>query len=111
IGLLRDMIGEPFVQANARQSGLHAIASVRATVQVMRGWKGQRLEFLQGIPDGRSDPVEGNPGAIPGAIPAKADWDTLNLNIRQFAPPRIGSAKDQPLPQINLDKVLQFLIA
>ncbi len=34
IGLLRDMIGEPFVQANARQSGLFAAASVRATTQL-----------------------------------------------------------------------------
>ena len=28
VGLLRDMIGEPFVQANARQSGLFAAASL-----------------------------------------------------------------------------------
>jgi len=111
IGLLRDMIGEPFVRANARQSGLLAITSVRATTQVMRNWQGQPLEFLRGIPVGRSEPIEVRPGEIPGQVPERDNWSAFNFNIREFAPPRIGLAQNQPLPHINLDKVLQFLIA
>jgi predicted YcjX-like family ATPase len=111
VGLLRDMIGEPFVRVNARQSGLLAIASVRATTQVTHKWRDLPMEFLHGVPVGRLEPVAVQPGEIPGQIPEKAIWDTLEFNIRDFAPARTGSAQNQPLPHINLDKVLQFLIA
>jgi uncharacterized protein len=110
VGLLRDMIGEPVLRANARQSGLLAIASVRSTVQVMRKWQDQPLEFLCGLPIRRSELVEVRPGEIPGQIPERSSWSTFDFNIRDFAPPRIGAGEDQPLPHINLDKVLQFLI-
>jgi len=114
IGLLRDMIGEPFVQANARQSGLFAAASLRATTQLMLKWQGEALPFLQGVPEGRGGAaVQVRPGVIPGQIPAAADWTwaALQFNIRAFAPPRLGAPWERPLPHINLDKVLQFLIA
>jgi predicted YcjX-like family ATPase len=114
IGLLRDMIGEPFVQANARQSGLFAAASLRATTQSLLKWRGEALPFLLGVPEGRGsrgEPVQVRPGVIPGQIPAAADWPSLEFNIRQFAPPRLETPRERPLPHINLDKVLQFLIA
>jgi uncharacterized protein len=112
VGLLRDMIGEPFVQANARQSGLFAVASIRATTEVMRKWHGESIPFLCGVPEGRhTGAVEVRPGVIPGQIPDTAQWDALEFNIRRFAPPRLGSPYERPLPHINLDKVLQFLVA
>lgn len=123
VGLLRDMIGEPFVQANARQSGLFAAASVRATTQLLRKYRGEALPFLLGVPEGRNagggagraergaEAVEVRPGVIPGAIPVAADWPALEFNIRRFAPPRLGTPYERPLPHINLDKILQFLIA
>jgi predicted YcjX-like family ATPase len=117
VGLLRDMIGEPFVQANARQSGLFAAASLRATTQSLRKYRGEALPFLMGVPEGRAqggkggEAIEVRPGVIPGQIPAAADWASLEFNIRPFAPPRLGAAYARPLPHINLDKILQFLIA
>ncbi len=112
IGLLRDMIGEPFVQANARQSGLFAAASLRATSQTMLKWRGEPLPFLLGVPAGRGGgAIQVRPGVIPGQIPAAADWASLEFNIRRFAPPRLGTPYERPLPHINLDKILQFLIA
>ncbi len=111
VGLLRDMLGEPFLRANARQSGLLAIASVRATTQVSRLWQGEALQFLRGVPNARSDAVEVRPGEIPGQIPDRESWQSFVFNIRDFAPPRLGAPFDKPLPHINLDKVLQSLIA
>ena len=113
IGLLRDMIGEPFMQANARQSGLLAIASVRATTQITRKWAGEALPFLRGVPDGRGgDAIEVRPGVIPDQIPTAVQWKGLEFHIRHFAPPGLGTPYEKrPLPHINLDKVLQFLIA
>ena len=111
VGLLRDMLGEPFLQANARQSGLLAIASVRATTEVTRQWQGASLQFLRGLPRGRSEVVEVRPGEIPGQIPDRQAWPDFVFNIRDFEPPELGAPFDKPLPHINLDKVLQSLIA
>lgn len=112
VNLLRDMIGEPFMQMNARQSGLLAVAAVRATTQTMRRWQDQSLPFLRGMPEGRDiDAIEVNPGVIPGQIPDAAQWNGFEFNIRPFAPPKLTSPYNRPLPHINLDKVLQFLIA
>ena len=111
VGLLRDMLGEPFMRANARQSGLLAIASVRATTQVTRLYQGEALQFVRGVPAGRSDVVEVRPGEIPGQIPDRGSWNSFVFNIRKFAPPQLGAPFDKPLPHINLDKVLQSLIA
>ena len=111
VGLLRDMLGEPFMRANARQSGLLAIASVRATTQETRLYQGEALQFVRGVPKGRSDVVEVRPGEIPGQIPDRESWNSFVFNIREFAPPRLGAPFARPLPHINLDKVLQSLIA
>ena len=111
VGLLRDMLGEPFMRANARQSGLLAIASVRATTQETRLYQGEALQFVRGVPKGRSDVVEVRPGEIPGQIPDRESWNNFVFNIREFAPPRLGAPFARPLPHINLDKVLQSLIA
>lgn len=111
-GLIHEIIGIPFMRAKASNADLLAVASVRATTQSTRKWKGQDYPFLRGIPEGRgADAIEVQPGVIPGQIPDKAQWDELDLNIRTFAPPRLGSPYERPLPHINLDKVLQLLIA
>lgn len=111
VALLRDMIGEPFVQANARQAGLMAIASVRATSQIARKWQGESRQLLQGTPMGGHELVEVFSGDIPGHIPDHEHWGEFEFNIRQFEPPRLHMTLDRPLPHINLDKLLQFLIA
>lgn len=110
VGLLRDMLGEPFVRANARQSGLLAIASVRATAQVTRLWQGEALQFLRGVPRGRSETIEVRPGEIPGQLPDRESWPGYVFNIRDFEPPQIRAPFEKPLQHINLDKVLQSLI-
>lgn len=111
VGLLRDMIGEPFIRNNARQSGLLAVASVRATSEVMVKWNGKNLPFLFGIPEGDVVPQEMYSGVIPGQIPDADAWDTFEFNFWNFQPPRLPPPHNQPLPHINLDKVLQFLLA
>jgi predicted YcjX-like family ATPase len=111
VGLLRDMIGDPIFLIDARQSGLLAVASVRATTEVSLMHAGVPLQFLQGIPEGKNDVVVVRPGVIPGQIPADGSRKSLDLNIRKFMPPRLPSPFEEPLPHINLDKVLQFLIA
>jgi len=111
VGLLRDMIGEAFVQANARQSGLLAVASVRSTTEAMRKFDGASFPFLTGVQKGDGpDAIEVCPGVIPGQIPGAGNWHDL-FEIRAFDPPRLAAAPARPLPHINLDKVLQFLIA
>ena len=112
VNLLRDLIGEPFLQATARQSGLMAVASVKATTDLKLKVNGLATPFLRGIPAGRNEVLDLLPGVIPGTIPAADQWGELGFNIRRFEPPRLGPAfRDRPLPHVNLDKVLQFLLA
>ena len=112
VNLLRDLIGEPFLQATARQSGLLAVSSVRATTDLKLKVNGLATPFLRGIPAGRAEVLDIQPGVIPGTIPAADQWAELGFNIRRFEPPRLGPAfRDRPLPHVNLDKVLQFLLA
>ncbi len=111
VGLLRDMIGEPFIRTNARSAGLLAVAAVRATTEAMVKWEGRSLPFLTGTPDGADEPQEVYAGIVPGQIPDAAAWPDLAVNIRTFRPPLLPAPHDRPLPHINLDKVLQFLIA
>jgi predicted YcjX-like family ATPase len=112
VNLLRDLIGEPFLQATARQSGLMAVASVKATTDLKLKVNGLATPFLRGIPAGRDEVLDLQPGVIPGTIPAADQWAELGFNIRRFEPPRLGPAfRDRPLPHVNLDKVLQFLLA
>ena len=87
------------------------LTSVRATTQETRLWQGEALQFVRGVPNGRSDVVEVRPGEIPGQIPDRESWNSFVFNIREFAPPQLGAPFDKPLPHINLDKVLQSLIA
>jgi predicted YcjX-like family ATPase len=110
-GLLRDMIGQPFILNNAREAGLLSVASVRATSERLVKWQGETRPVLFGIREGSAEPTEIHPGVIPGQIPDSEAWGAYEFNIRNFQPPRLHSPHDQPLPHINLDKVLQFLLA
>ena len=112
VNLLRDMVGEPFLLATARQSGLLAVASVKATTDLKLKVNDLATPFLRGIPAGRAEVLDIQPGVIPGTIPAADQWDETGFNIRRFEPPRLGPGfADRPLPHVNLDKVLQFLLA
>jgi predicted YcjX-like family ATPase len=112
VNLLRDMVGEPFLLATARQSGLLAVASVKATTDLKLKVNDLATPFLRGIPAGRAEVLDIQPGVIPGTIPAADQWDETGFNIRRFEPPRLGAGfADRPLPHVNLDKVLQFLLA
>ena len=112
VNLLRDMVGEPFLLATARQSGLLAVASVKATTDLKLKVNDLAMPFLRGIPAGRAEVLDIQPGVIPGTIPAADQWAEHGFNIRRFEPPRLGPGfADRPLPHVNLDKVLQFLLA
>ncbi|MCA0303716.1 MAG: YcjX family protein [Proteobacteria bacterium] len=108
VGLLESMTGALMLRDGAASSGYHAIASVRATSEVWHTVNTLRLPFLVGIEEGESEPKEFFMGAIPGTIPAADDWSNFDFRIRRFAPPRgLGSG---PLPHLNMDKLLQFLL-
>ena len=112
VSLLRDMIGQPFLLVNARQAGLMAIASVRATTDLRLKVDTLATPFIRGTPAGRDEVLDVQPGVIPGTIPAPDRWNDAEFHVRQFDPPKLGREfADKPLPHINLDKVLQFLLA
>lgn len=113
LGLLHDMIGQPFIRAKAGTAELFAVASVCSTTEVWHEVDEQDLPFLSGTQIGRTKPAVVRAGVIPGKIPSPAKWNKLKeFKIRRFQPPKIDPTfAEQPLPNVNLDKVLQFLLA
>ena len=108
-GLLRDMTGQLMVGATSGP-GFQSIASVRATAEVARVVDGAIRPFLVGVPEGADAEKEVFPGAIPGSLPTAEAWMAPGFRIRNFQPPRLA-ATDGPLPHLNMDKLLQFLLA
>lgn len=108
-GLLRDMTGALVIDATAGTAGFQAVASVRATREVFSLVDGAKLPFLVGVPEGGGEEKQVYVGVIPSALPAAEDWAGFDFRIRRFEPPR-GLAGG-PLPHLNMDKLLQFLLA
>lgn len=108
-GLLQDMTGALLIGGNAGTTGFQAIASIRATREVYGAVDGLKLPFLVGTPEGDTEEKQVYVGTIPGALPGPEDWPGFDFRIRRFEPPR-GLAKG-PLPHLNMDKLLQFLLA
>ncbi|MCA0304912.1 MAG: YcjX family protein [Proteobacteria bacterium] len=104
-GLLQDMTGALLAGAD----GFQAIASVRATSEVWNMVDGTSLPFLVGVPAGGTMPKKFHVGVLPGAIPAADGWANVGFRIRTFEPPTIPPGA--PLPHLNMDKLLQFLLA
>ena len=109
-GLLQNMTGALLVGSNTGASGFQAIASVRATNEVWNLVDGKKLLFLTGTPNGGADPKQVYVGAIPATIPSTEEWASLDFRIRNFEPPRLPAGHTGPLPHMNMDKLLQFLL-
>ncbi len=109
-GLLQDMTGALLVGQNAGGPGFQAIASVRATSEIWNVVDGKNLPFLAGIPEGGDELKQVYVGAIPSTIPAAIAWAEPDFRIRNFEPPRLPAGHAGPLPHLNMDKLLQFLL-
>ncbi len=108
-GLLQDMTGRLLTDAKVGQTGIESVAALRATTEVLRQVDGQPRPFLVGVTEGNVEPSETFPGTIPGSLPTAAAWADRTFRIRRFEPPR--GLGDGPLPHLNIDKLLQFLLA
>ena len=107
-GLLQDMAGQLVVNAKTGP-GFQSIAAVRATTEVPLMVNGAVQPFLEGFPEGSEEKKAVFPGAIPGSLPAAAAWMNPDFRIRNFQPPHgLGTG---PMPHLNMDKLLQFLLA
>ncbi|MEI6893330.1 MAG: YcjX family protein [Colwellia sp.] len=97
-----------------------AIASVKATTSGMSKYKGKNVPVIQGQPltgdraensvDVFDQKITIFPGAVPHQLPKDTYWQSKPFNFINFAP-LSGLNKQQALPHIRMDQVLQFLLA
>ncbi len=97
-----------------------AIASVKATQSGMSKHKGIDVPVIQGQSIGHANLEESAgifgqkitvfPGAVPSQLPNDDYWQSNSFNFIEFAP-LSGLNKQQCLPHVRMDQVLQFLLA
>ena len=97
-----------------------AIASVRSTTSGKSHHKGQQVSVIQGYTSTPSltDKVTAEarekitlfPGSVPAHLPKQEFWQACAFNFINFLPMN-DLKKNQPLPHIRMDQVLQFLLA
>ncbi|GAA0816752.1 YcjX family protein [Colwellia asteriadis] len=99
-----------------------AIASVRTTQVGSTTHQGKTVPVLQGTVldnnnnrDKKSQPPTGKnimvfPGSVPEKLPQESYWQQNKFNFFNFSPIG-GTSKNESLPHIRMDQVLQFLLA
>ncbi len=97
-----------------------AIASVKATNSGVTKHKGKDIPVLQGhclsglkaenTRDEFDKKITVFPGAVPSQLPNDDYWQSKPFNFITFAPLG-GISKNQCLPHVRMDQVLQFLLA
>ena len=107
-------------EAAGARTEVVALASIRATREVMATVKGEALPCVAGIPlagetlDGRVFDGQAEVALFPGDLPddpAQAFIPGgIDLRFLRFRPPVIAAGKGASLPSIRLDRALEFLI-
>ena len=85
-----------------------AIASIRATQQVVVNQNGQSFKALQGIRSSDKQKVTLYPGSVPGRLPSADFWQNQKFEFDQFEPRRLEQGEN--IPHLRMDAVLQFLL-
>ena len=98
-----------------------ALAAIRATREVIAREKGRELPCVAGVPiagemlDGQVFDGNGEIAIFPGDLPENAEavfkGESVPLRFLRFRPPSPAMRKEaEGLPQIRLDRALEFLI-
>ncbi|XPV76799.1 MAG: YcjX family protein [Desulfovibrio sp.] len=98
------------IRSRAITTGTQVLASIRATEAAMAQHEGQQIPCIRGNRLSTGEPVSIFPGEVPSTIPSRADWDTSRFNFIDFAPPLHQDIHLLPMPHINIDKTLDYLI-
>ena len=122
VSLLNQLIHQNKQQLNYESVEVKtlAIASVKATISGLSKHNGKDVPVIQGqrLKHDKEENYTGVfgqtitvfPGAVPKQLPKEAYWQSNNFNFIAFAP-LSGLNKNQGLPHIRMDQVLQFLLA
>jgi hypothetical protein len=95
-----------------------AIASVKSTQVGTATHQGKSIPVLQGFVlksnkesvDSVQKKITIFPGSVPEKLPKDDFWDKEQFNFVNFSPAG-GTSKNESLPHIRMDQVLQFLLA
>jgi predicted YcjX-like family ATPase len=108
--LLMDMTGDRVGAASVAGAEVKTIqiASVRATEDTKVTRDIGEVDVVSGIPVGQKTRVMARAGRIPRLPLPSNFWDGRDINYPRFSPP--AQVPGRPIPSINLDVVLNFLL-
>lgn len=92
-----------------------AIASVKCTSSGVSLLDGKQYPVVQGLVEDKNakqklKQITVFPGSVPDKLPTKSYWQQCAFNFIAFSPSKSYS-KNECLPHIRMDQVLQFLLA
>ncbi|AKE51583.1 YcjX family GTP-binding protein [Kangiella geojedonensis] len=85
-----------------------AISAVATSEPVATEHEGVKLLCVKGIEEKTGESVIHYPGRVPDKGLSRQEWKELKLDFTPFAIPELS--KDEALPHIRMDKVIEFLI-
>ncbi|MBS5905325.1 MAG: YcjX family protein [Acetobacteraceae bacterium] len=107
--LLRILAGWGEV-AMPKNHGVHAVASVLATVDGTGQRDGRTVEVVRGVLAGQGELRPYDPGEVPSARPPESFWGDRYFTLPDFVPPRIDPRGETGIPHLGLDAVLAELL-
>lgn len=85
-----------------------AISAIATSEAVATEHAGKKLLCVKGKEERTGESVLHYPGIVPDKPLSRQHWDELEIDFSAFALPDL--TPDEPLPQIRMDKVIQFLL-
>lgn len=91
------------------ETGIQAVAAIRATEAMVVQQDGKEIKAIQGIRASDKKRVTLNAGTVPSRLPDEKFWQFNRFEFDQFDPKPLDFA--DPIPHLKMDAVLQFLLA
>ena len=110
--LMANLVEAPTLRAKAARARVAAtaLASIRCTEDGTDAFDGRKVDIVVGLPEGGERRIRFFPGIVPVTPPPTGFWGERFTEFPVFQPPRITGAEGDGIPQINLDKGLDFLL-
>ena len=110
VSLMRQLVqeGGRYVEFADIAIDYTAIASIRATQQMVVNQHGRQFKAIQGVRSSDLQKATLYPGSVPSKLPSADFWQHQKFEFDQFEPRRLEQGEN--IPHLRMDAVLQFLL-
>ncbi len=111
--LMANLVAAPTLRAERAHARVAAtaLASIRCTEDGTDVIDGRKVDIVTGLPQGSERRIRFFPGIVPVTPPPAGFWGERFTAFPTFQPPRLRDAATDGIPHIDIDKVIDFLLA